>query len=101
MSRLGEIQDLVNEAQEKIIEGDRQRVKTVLWRDIKSKLGDCSDLVWPYSWFMVLVIHNLLDESGLEAGKPKPIVLETLKEDLQANKMKVPDESRPIIWLPL
>ena len=100
MSTLVEIQGLVNEAQRKIREGDRVRVQTVLWPQIKTTLSQSDDLEWKYRGDMAKLIYKHLDEQNLQGGPPTPINLEQLKADLQAGRVQAPEPARVYKWLP-
>lgn len=99
MATLLEIQELVDEAQRKIEEGDLDSVKTVLWPDIKSKLGQCTELEWIYREDMKRLIHKNLDEQDLHAPHT-PIILEKLKRNLKAGKVKAPEPAQRPSWIP-
>lgn len=101
MSTLQEIQNLVVHARGEIQKGNRNSVQTVLWPDIKSKLGQCTDLEWIYRENMGRLIYKYLNDLGLQ-GVPKPpaINLEQKRNDLKVGKVKA-DEMKPISpWIP-
>ncbi|HLX58824.1 MAG TPA: hypothetical protein VKR83_17525 [Ktedonobacteraceae bacterium] len=101
MSGLVEIQALVNEAQEKIKESDRQYVRTVLWPDIKSALGVCTDIAWPDRKKLGLLIHKRLEEQRSERVEPERIILEKLIKQIQEGEVEMPEEGpSPLKWLP-
>ena len=101
MLTLHEIQDLVVQARGEIQNGNRNRVQTVLWPAIKSKLGQCSDLEWSYRGDMGRLIYKYLNDQGLQGATTlPPINLEQKRNDLKAGKVKA-DEMKPISpWIP-
>jgi hypothetical protein len=106
MATLQAIQGLVNEAKEKIadpnvdLEAFRKYVRTILWPEIKSRLGQCTDLQWIYREDMSLLIYKWLNELSLNA-MPVRLDLELLKGGLIAETAKVPAKPDDVIvWLP-
>ena len=103
MSTLQEIQNLVVQARGEIQKGNRNGVQTVLWPNIKSMLGQCTEteLEWSYRETMGRLIYKYLNDLTLQ-GVPKPpaINLEQKRNDLKAGKVKA-DEMKPISpWIP-
>jgi hypothetical protein len=99
MVTLLEIQELVDKAQRKIEEGDSESVETVLWPDIKNKLGQCTELEWSYREPMKRIIFKRLNEQKLHTT-PRPIQLEKYKRDLKEGKVKESEHSEIPSWIP-
>ena len=101
MSTLQDIQERVVEARGEIQKGNRNRVQTVLWPDIKSKLGQCTELEWSYRGDMGRLIYKYLNDLTLQGATIlPPINLGKVKIDLKAGKVKA-DDMKPISpWIP-
>lgn len=99
MVTLVEIQELVDKAQRKIEEGDLESVEKVLWPDIKSKLGQCTELEWSEREDLARHVFKDLNEQRLHAT-PRPINLEKLKRRLKEGKAKAPEPEHIPYWIP-
>ncbi len=99
MPTLEEIQNLVDEAQEDIRNRDFDPVRTKIWPDIKTKIGEYTDLDLSVRRGLGRLIYRDLNKQGLQAGQPTPIILESLKADLEAGRVEVPEPAKVYEWL--
>lgn len=108
MPTITEIQNLVNEAQrlvvseaeEKIKEENLERVKNVLWPQIKTAIGEYTDLSSEDRMKLALLIHDRLDVLGLQAGgHPVPINVMSLIHLIE-NDSDQPDSQEEESFLP-
>jgi hypothetical protein len=97
MSTLREIQQLVNEAQDKIAAGDRVFVQRILWPEIKGKLGQ-TNMERLYRQDMGRLIYKYLNEQGLSKA-PTSISLESLEADLRTGRVKATEPEQVYKWL--
>ena len=100
VAKLREIQELVYQAQKKIKDEDYVPVETDLWPSIKGALGEYADLARTVCMKTISVIGKRLEEQRSERAEPELINLEMLISDLEVGKVKVPEESEKITWLP-
>ena len=99
MVTLVEIQELVDKAQRKIEEGDLESVQKVLWPDIKSKLGQCTELQWEEREYFQRHVFKDLNEHKLHAT-PRRINLEELRRRQKQGKAKAPETEHRHYWIP-
>jgi hypothetical protein len=94
MSSLEEIDGLFKKAQETIISGNPEQVRTVLWPEIKSAIATNTDLSREKRSKLTLLIPGYLDEQRLLQSEEKAHILSI--DELMKRAQSL--EERPPLW---